>query len=130
MINIFVSLLLLIASYSFFSFSFIIHGLDRLIVNAPLTIFEYCVVMNDNEVVSYIDEEIVETKYRSYIEKQVDRYVDYEEVDLDFRFYYSTSGGRCYEDCDGVEVSFSSYIAFSYTYNRTMFYEIKEANHG
>jgi len=127
MINIFISLLLLVASYGLFSFSFAVHGLNRLVVAAPKSIFEYCVVASDSEVISYSEEHIKE-KYISYIDDHIYRYV--KSRDISFRFYSSSSGGICDEDCDGVEVSIKAYVAFSYTYQRTMYYEIKEVNHG
>ena len=127
MIIIFIALLLLIASYSFFSFSFMVHGLNRLIINAPRTIFECAVVSDDNGEPYYYQEEIKE-RYLSYLEDNIYNFV--KSYETHFRFYFPTTGGLCDEKCEGVEVTISSYIAFSYTYSRTMFYEIKEVNHG
>lgn len=127
MINIFIALLMLLTSYGFFSFSFTIHGLDRLLVYAPKSIFEYCVVSSDGGSVYYSENDI-KNKYLSYLDDNVTKYV--KEYDATFRFYYTNTGGLCDEKCDGVEVAFSSYVAFSYTYKRTMFYEIWEVKNG
>ena len=127
MINVFIALLMLLMSYGFFSFSFMVHGLDRLLVYAPKSIFEYCVTFDDNGNVYYSEEDI-KKKYLSYLDDNVGKYS--KEYNASFRFYFTTSGGLCDEKCDGVEVSFSSYIAFSYTYRRTMFYEIMEVKNG
>ena len=118
MINIFISLLFIIASYCFFSFSFVVHGLNRLVINAPKTIFEYGVIYEESGVVSYSKDD-VKTKYLSYINDHIYQYVkDYEAK---FRFYDASSGGLCDENCDGVEVSIKAYVAFSYQYQRTMY---------
>lgn len=110
-----------------FSFSFAVHGINRLVVNAPLTIFEYCVVADESGDPYYMQEEI-KKRYKSYLDEQIYQYVN--EYELTFRFYNPKTGGLCMEKCDGVEVNITSDIAFSYTYSRVMFYEISEVYHG
>jgi len=127
MINIFIALLMLIMSYSFFSFSFMVHGLNRLIINVPRTIFEYSIVVGDN-LRPYYDQATIKKKYLSYLEENIYHYVD--SYEAKFRFYYPDTGGLCDEKCEGVEVTISSYIIFKYNYHRTMFYEITEVNNG
>lgn len=126
MINIFIALLFLLMSYGLFNFSFAIHGINRLIINAPRTIFEYSVVTSEDGIPFYSDD--VKERYLSYIDENIYDYVD--EYTIDFRFYNPSTGGRCYEECEGVDVKITSRIAFSYSYTRTMFYEIREVNHG
>jgi len=127
MINIFISLLFIIMSYSFFTISISIQGINRMVINAPRGIFEYSVVSSENGLVYYEQEEI-KKRYLSYIEDNIHQYVD--KYDLRFRFYNLSTGGLCQENCEGVEIKLSSNIAFSFSYSRTMFYEIREVRHG
>ncbi|MBE6133277.1 MAG: hypothetical protein E7178_01245 [Erysipelotrichaceae bacterium] len=127
MINIFISLLFIIMSYSFFTISISIQGINRMVINAPRGIFEYSVVSSENGLVYYEQEEI-KKRYLSYIEDNIHQYVD--KYDLRFRFYNPSTGGLCQENCEGVEIKLSSNIAFSFSYSRTMFYEIREVRHG
>ena len=127
MINIFISLLFIVMSYSFFTISISIQGINRLVINAPRGIFEYSVVRSETGVVYYEQEEI-KKRYLSYIEDNIHQYVD--KYDLQFRFYNPSTGGLCQENCEGVEIKLSSKIAFSFSYSRTMFYEIREVKHG
>ena len=127
MIIIFIALLFLLLSFSLFSFSFAVHGINRLVINAPRTIFEYCVVADDSGD-PYYEQEEIKTRYKSYLDEQIYQYVN--SYELSFRFYNPNTGGLCMEKCDGVEVKITSDIAFSYSYSRVMFYEISEVNHG
>ena len=114
-------------SYSFFTISISIQGINRMVINAPRGIFEYSVVSSENGLVYYEQEEI-KKRYLSYIEDNIHQYVD--KYDLRFRFYNPSTGGLCQENCEGVEIKLSSNIAFSFSYSRTMFYEIREVRHG
>lgn len=127
MIIIFIAVLLMVMSYSFFAFSFAVHGINRLIVNAPKTIFEYAVVVDEQES-PYYEQNEIKKRYISYIDEQIYHYVD--SYDISFRFYDPKTGGLCEEKCEGVEVKITSNISFSYTYSRVMFYEITEVKHG
>ena len=127
MIIIFIALLFTLLSFAFFSFSFAVHGINRLVINAPRTIFEYGVVTSESGD-PYYEQEEIKKRYISYLDEQIYQYVD--EYDLSFRFYNPNTGGLCLEKCDGVEVKVTSNIAFSFTYSRVMFYEISEVRHG
>lgn len=127
MINIFIALLFLLASYGLFSFSFAVHGINRLVINAPRAIFEYSVVTDINDEPYYHQDEI-KKRYLSYLDDNIYQFVN--EYKTTFRFYNPETGGLCDENCQGVEVKVVSSIAFSYSYSRIMFYEIREVNHG
>lgn len=123
MIIIFIAVTLLLMSYSLFTFSFAVHGINRLVVNAPKAIFEYSVVLNESEE-PFFDQNEVKKRYISYIDDQIYQYVN--SYEIKFRFYDPATSGLCEEKCEGVEVKITSNIAFSYTYSRVMFYEISE----
>ena len=127
MIIMFIALLFLLLSYGFFSFSFAVHGINRLVINAPKSIFEYSVVASEIGE-PYYEQNEIKKRYTSYIDDHIYQYVD--NYELFFRFYDPDTNGLCEEKCEGVEVKITSNIAFSYTYSRTMFYEIVEVNHG
>ena len=122
MINTFISMLLIIFTFSVFNISLRIQGVNRLVINAPLTIFEYTVIDKDNDVIFYREE--LQERYINYLERTIYQFVD--NYGVHFRFYNPSDGGLCDEYCRGVEVKISADMSFSYTYHRTMFYEIKE----
>ena len=127
MIIIFMAITLLLVSYSLFTFSFAVHGINRLVVNAPKAIFEYAVVINEIEE-PFFDQTEIEKRYISYIDDHIYQYVN--SYEIKFRFYDPSTSGICEEKCEGVEVKIASNIAFSYVYSRVMFYEISEVQHG
>ena len=127
MIILFISLMFLLMGYSLFSFSFAAHGINRLIINAPRTIFEYGVVVNDSGN-PYYEQDNIKKRYKAYLDDNIYQYVN--SNDLSFRFYYPETGGLCEEKCEGVEVNITSIITFSFEYSRTMFYEISEVQNG
>ena len=127
MINIFISMLFAVCAFSLFTMSTKIQGLNTLLLNVPLTIFEYSTTDEGTEYPYYIQENLKST-YKKYIEQSIYNYVD--NYSLDFRFYFPESGGLCNEHCQGVEVMVKADIVFAYEYERIMFYEVKENIHG
>ena len=127
MINIFISLIFAICSFSIFTLSVKVQGLNTLLLNTPLTVFEYATTDEGAEYPYYIQDSII-TNYKKYIEQSIYSYVD--DYDIDFRFYFPENGGRCYEHCQGVEITVKADIVFDYEYERVMFYEVKENGNG
>lgn len=123
MIMIFISVILMTCSTLLFSYSFRINGINRLIINAPLTIFETSVPSYLEEL--YFNKNQIKESYSNYLNKSIKNYCN--SYEIYYRFFYPNDNSTCEDYCQGVEISVEADIFLFYKYNRTMFYLITES---
>jgi len=125
MIAVFISFFVIVLSFNFFMISHQINGINRLVLSAPISLFETSI--NLFEIDTYngptFDKEILEDNITSYFDYHMPRYTN----DYDLSFYYYKPEDHSLDMSDepkAVEILITANLVLSYTYNKTMFYEI------
>ena len=128
MINIFLSVMMILSSICLFSITYRINGLNRTIMDAPISIFEYAipVVTNLEEIELVFDQNNLKKKYQEYLDTTIFKYVS--SYELSYRFYFPETMASCRNNCKGVEITLDAPLLITYNFHRTMYYEIKEVN--
>ena len=126
MINMIISFLVVTLSFNFFMMSYQVNGLNRLVMNEPISLFETAIELMDiNEDNGPIfNKETLENNLTSYFDFSLPHYTD--EYEVNFYYYNPSDHSVCLnENTKAVEVSVSASFIFSFQYQKTMFYEIR-----
>ena len=126
MINMIISFLVVVLSFNFFMMSYQVNGLNRLVMNAPISLFETAIeLMNINEESGPIfNKETLKGNLTSYFDFSLPKYT--EDYEVSFYYYNPSDHSVCIdENAKAVEVSISASFIFAYQYQKTMFYEIR-----
>lgn len=125
MVAIFISFFVVVLSFNFFMISYQINGINRLVLGAPLSLFETAIdLFNiDEEIGPTFDKEILVDNLTSYFEYHMPRYTN----DYTISYYYYNPEDHSIElseDAKAVEVLITANLVLSYHYEKTMYYEI------
>ena len=124
MINIFLALIVGSVTFTFFHLSTSINAINRIVLNTPIEIFETSVYLLDEQSdYLYFDKTKLEEKLITYYNTGLDYYVN----DLSVNIYYFYYDGEtfCVDDrCSYVKVDVVANLFLTYTYDRSMHYEI------
>ena len=125
MVAVFISFFVVVLSFNFFVISYQINGINRLVLSAPLSLFETAINLFDidEETGPAFDKVILADNLTSYFEYQMGRYTS----DYSLSYYYYNPVDHSLELRDNpkaVEVLVSANLVLSYHYEKTMFYEI------
>ena len=125
MIAIFISFLIVVISFNFFMVSYQINGINRLVLSAPLSLFETAINLFqiDEEIGPVFDKEILVDNITSYFDYHMPRYTS----NYSLLFYYYNPADHSIELSDNakaVEVEINASLALDYRYEKTMYYEI------
>ena len=126
MVCIIISFFVVVLSFNFFMMSYQINGINRLVVSAPISLYETAINMFeiDDETGPYFDKETLEDNITSYFAFHMDRYTD--DYNLDFYYYIPSDHSIDMSDePKAVEVTLHTTVALSYHYQKTMYYEIR-----
>ena len=126
MIAAFISFFVVVISFNFFIISYQVNGVNRLVLSAPISLFETAIDMYDiNETTGpTFNKETLENNLTSYFGYSIHNFTD--DYQLSFYYYNPSDHSMCLNDnCQAVEVTVSAELALSYQYNKTMFYEIR-----
>ena len=126
MVCVIISFFVVVLSFNFFMMSYQINGINRLVVSAPISLYETAINMFeiDEETGPYFDKETLEDNITSYFAFHMDRYTD--DYDLDFYYYIPSDHSIDMSDePKAVEVTLHTNVALSYHYQKTMYYEIR-----
>lgn len=126
MVAIFISFLTVVLSSNFFIISYQINGINRLVLSAPISLFETAINLFDidEDIGPTFDREILEDNITSYFDYQMPRYTN----DYHISFYYYNPEDHSIELSDNlkaVEVYIEANLVLSYYYEKTMYYEIR-----
>lgn len=126
MIAMLISFFVVFLSFNFFMVSYQINGINRLVVGAPLSLFETAVVLLDidEENGPYFDKEILEENLTSFFDYHLPRYTDHYSLDY---YYYNIADHSIDMDdeCQAVEVKVEADLFLFKHYKKTMDYEIR-----
>ena len=112
------------------SFVYKINGVNRAIIQSPLSIFETSIplTMQSDEVTLYYDQDRLKTNYENYLDRELKKYVD--NYIVEYYFYNTKDGGYCdIYNCQGVVIKVEAELMFKLTYKREMKYEITESKY-
>lgn len=129
MSNIFIALLLAVASFNFFTVSYKLNGINRTLLFTPISIFEINVpLINSNEEFDlYFDKQSLEKDLTYYYDSHLIRYTG--EYDIDYFYVNIDDGSMCTETfCKAIEVTISSEILFGFKYKKAMRFEIRNTS--
>lgn len=118
--NILFAITLGVLSLNFFTISYRLTGINRLMYNIPISIFETSIplVQDTTNYSFYYDKEVLETKLTSYFDKSIYRYTD--EYSIDYYYYNQSDYSICKTStCDAIEITLEAKINLLTTYNKT-----------
>ena len=119
--NILMSITIGILSLQFFTFTYRINGINRVMFNMPISIFEASIplVQDTSEPILYFDREYLLNELTSYIDKSIYKYTD--RYSLDLYYYDQDDYSICRGDyCNAVEVTLNARITLFDDYSKTM----------
>lgn len=125
MVTIIISFLVVVLSFNFFMMSYQINGINRLVMSAPMSLYETAINVFeiDEEKGPYFDKEILEENITYYFTFHMPRYT--EDYQLDFYYYNPIDHSLDMNDeVKAVEVTLNANIILYYHYQKTMYYEI------
>ena len=125
MVTVIISFLVVVLSFNFFMMSYQINGINRLVMSAPMSLYETAINVFeiDEEKGPYFDKEILEENITYYFTFHMPRYT--EDYQLDFYYYNPIDHSLDMNDeVKAVEVTINANIILYYHYQKTMYYEI------
>ena len=125
MVTIIISFLVVVLSFNFFMMSYQINGINRLVMSAPMSLYETAINVFeiDEEKGPYFDKEILEENITYYFTFHMPRYT--ENYQLDFYYYNPIDHSLDMNDeVKAVEVTINANIILYYHYQKTMYYEV------
>ena len=125
MVTIIIAFLVVVLSFNFFMMSYQINGINRLVMSAPMSLYETAINVFeiDEETGPYFDKEILEENITYYFTFHMPRYT--EDYQLDFYYYNPIDHSLDMNDeAKAVEVTINANIILYYHYQKTMYYEI------
>ena len=125
MVAIFISFFVVVLSFNFFMISYQINGINRLVLSAPLSLYETAINLFeiDEDVGPTFDREILEDNITSYFNYHMPRYTN--DYTLSFYYYNPIDHSiELSENLKAVEVLISANLVLSYHYEKTMYDEI------
>ena len=125
MVTVIISFLVVVLSFNFFMMSYQINGINRLVMSAPMSLYETAINVFeiDEEKGPYFDKEILEENITYYFTFHMPRYT--ENYQLDFYYYNPIDHSLDMNDeVKAVEVTINANIILYYHYQKTMYYEI------
>ena len=125
MVTVIISFLVVVLSFNFFMMSYQINGINRLVMSAPMSLYETAINVFeiDEETGPYFDKQILEENITYYFTFHMPRYT--EDYQLDFYYYNLIDHSLDMNDeVKAVEVTINANIILYYHYQKTMYYEI------
>ena len=126
MINMIISFMVVILSFNFFMMSYQVNGVNRLVMNAPIALFETSLELLDiaEDKGPIFNKDILEENLTSYFDYSFPHYTD--DYEVSFYYYNPSDHSVCLDEkCRAVEVKVSAAFIFMYRYEKTMFYEVR-----
>ena len=125
MVAIFISFFVVVLSFNFFMFSYQVNGINRLVLSAPLSLYETAINLFeiDEDIGPTFDQDILENNITSYFDYHMPRYTN----NYSLSYYYYNPEDHSIElsdDIKAVEVLVEAELILSYHYEKTMYYEI------
>lgn len=122
MILMLISLSIVVICFSFFSLSYQINGLNRVVVGTPISLIENA-VYDSGYHAGKINKGFLESYLTFYYNFNLKKYTP--NYNMSLYFYSAENESFCTTNyCTGVEVTITAELNFNYQYERIMYYEI------
>lgn len=125
MINIFIAGMVGVMSFIFFNLGININSINRIIINTPKQIFESSTYLVDEETpYIYFNEEKLLEQLTNYYSNSFEKYVD----DFELKLYFLNASDKTFclnSKCNYVKVEIKAYLFLDYTFDQSIFYEIR-----
>ena len=122
--NIIFSLTLAVSSFIFFTFSYRINSINKVVLNMPLSLVETSIplVQEIPEPNIYLDRNILEENITYYYSRSISRFC--ESYTIDFYYYNQDDESICKTDfCNAVEIKIEANVFMFVSYSkRARFY--------
>lgn len=125
--NIILSLVLCVLTYTVFTTNRSISGINRILYNVPISIFESSIplVQDSDEPIIYYDKTELEFKLTSYFDNEIPRYTD--DYTISYYYYNQSNNSLCLSDyCNAVEIRINAKISFYLTYKKSASFYIQK----
>ena len=119
--NILLCITIGVLSLQFFTFTYRINGINRVMLNIPISIFESAIplVQDVDNPKMYFDKQYLMDELTSYMNNSIYRYTDH--FSLDLYYYVQQDYSICRSEfCDAVEVTLNARITLFDDYSKTM----------
>lgn len=116
-----------VLSLNFFTITYRVNGLNRLIHNVPISLFETSIpiIEESDELTLYYDKELLENKLTSYFDKSIYKYTD--EYRVTFYYYNQEDESICKGDkCDAIEITLKAKIDLFSEFKKTARFYIQK----
>lgn len=126
MIVMFIALYVVVMSSNLFIMSYQMNGINRLVVGAPMSIFETAVVLYNllPEEKPYFDKILLEENICEYFDYSLPRYT--EKYVISISYYDLANHAISFsEKPEATEIIIKATLDFSFLYQKTMHYEIR-----
>lgn len=126
MIAMIISLFIVFLSFNFFTISYQINGINRLVYSVPMSLYETAINfynIDENEGPAF-DKTLLKDNIDSYFAFHMPRYTE----DYSLGYYYYNIYDHSLDMSDephAVEVTLNASLILSYNYQKTMCYEIR-----
>ena len=126
MIAMIIAFVVVVLSFNFFTISYQISGINRLVIGAPLSLFETAIEMYeiDSNKGPYFNKELLVGNITYYFSYHMPKYTS----DYSLSYYYYNIEDHSLDMSDevkAVEVNLSANLVLYYHYQKTMYYEIR-----
>lgn len=121
-----IAFFVVVLSFNFFAISYQVTGVNRLVLGAPLSLFETAIDMYgiDYNKGPHFNKEMLENNITSYFSFHMPRYTD--DYSLSYYYYNTTDHSLdMSNEVKAVEVSVTANLVLFYQYQKTMYYEIR-----
>lgn len=131
MLILLVGLAFLIVSFSSYTLAYQINGINRIVVSTPISIFESSILhdLDEEDPEMLLNKMLVKEKLERYFTYELSKFTD--DFYYDIYFYNKENGSMCmYDECNAVQVSVYAELAFNYSYERVLDYEVLDNSYG
>lgn len=124
--NIMFAIFIGVLSLNFFTITYDITGINRVMYNIPIGIFESSIpLVQDSDVPNmYFDKDTLESKLTSYLSNSVKKYTS--SYEISYYYYVQEDESICKTDyCTAVKVTLEAKIMLVSTYSKSMKFYIQ-----
>lgn len=125
MINILIAGMVGVMSFIFFNLGININSINRIIINTPKQIFESSTYLVDEETpYLYFNEDKLFEQLTNYYSKSFEKYVE----DFELKLYFLNASDKTFclnSKCNYVNLEIKAYLFLDYTFDQSIFYEIR-----
>lgn len=121
--------LVLTVSANCFTFSYRMNGINRTLLNTPISYFEIAIplVQETDNINLYFDKNLLESNLNSYYSKQLEKYSN--DYEIKYLYFNQSDHSASMSDySNAVTIKIKSHMYLSFYYEQSMDFSIRRAN--